>query len=147
MDTTGVDGLPFADERLGNRFSMVLKQLAEGTAENIPLACQDWANTKAAYRFFANERVSEADILAGHFRATRERTTTVGGTLLVLRYDGVFVSAGEHRAAPSVAQPRPQPASVIRHLNAFKPRGDASGTAARFIRGEVLDEKSVQRDQ
>jgi len=63
---------------------MVLKQLAEGTTESIPLACQDWANTKAAYRFFSNERVSEADILAGHFRATRERAATVGGTLLVL---------------------------------------------------------------
>jgi len=25
------------------------------------------ANTKAAYRFFSNDRVSEADILAGHF--------------------------------------------------------------------------------
>lgn len=56
-------GCQFADERLGRRFSMVLKQLAEGTAESIPLACQDWANTKAAYRFFANERVSEAEIL------------------------------------------------------------------------------------
>ena len=77
-------GCQFKDERLSKRFSMVLKQLAEGTAESIPLACQDWANTKAAYRFFANERVSEADILAGHFRATRERAATVGGTLLVL---------------------------------------------------------------
>lgn len=77
-------GCQFKDERLGKRFRMVLKQLAEGTAESIPLACQDWANTKAAYRFFANERVSEADILAGHFRATRERAATVGGTLLVL---------------------------------------------------------------
>ena len=77
-------GCQFKDERLGKRFSMVLKQLAEGTAESIPLACQDWANTKAAYRLFANERVSEADILAGHFRATRERAATVGGTLLVL---------------------------------------------------------------
>lgn len=77
-------GCQFKDERLGKRFSMVLKQLAEGTAESIPLACQDWANTKAAYRFFANERVSEADILAGHFRATRERSAMIGGTLLVL---------------------------------------------------------------
>lgn len=77
-------GCQFADERLGKRFNMVLQQLAEGTAESIPLACQDWANTKAAYRFFANKRVSEADILAGHFRATRERAATVGGTLLVL---------------------------------------------------------------
>ena len=30
--------------------------------ESIPLVCQDWANTKAAYRFFSNERVSEEDI-------------------------------------------------------------------------------------
>lgn len=77
-------GCQFQDERLGKRFSMVLKQLAEGTAESIPLACQDWANAKAAYRFFANERVSEADILGGHFRATRERFAAVGGTVLVL---------------------------------------------------------------
>ena len=33
--------------------------------QSIPLACQDWANTKAAYRFLSNDRVSEADILAG----------------------------------------------------------------------------------
>lgn len=79
-----IGGCEFRDERLGKRFSMVLKQLFEGTAESIPLACQDWANTKAAYRFFANERVSEADILAGHFRATRERTAALEGTLLVL---------------------------------------------------------------
>jgi hypothetical protein len=26
------------------------------------MACQDWANTKAAYRFLSNERVSEDSI-------------------------------------------------------------------------------------
>ena len=77
-------GCTFKDERLGKRFGMILQQLSEATAESIPLACQDWANTKAAYRFFANERVDEADILAGHFRATRERVAAVGGTILVL---------------------------------------------------------------
>ena len=35
--------------------------------------CQEWANTKAAYRFFANERVTEGDILGGQFQSTRER--------------------------------------------------------------------------
>jgi hypothetical protein len=89
-------GCQFKDERLGKRFSMVLTQLSEGTAESIPLACQDWANTKAAYRFFANERVSEADILAGHFRATRERAGTVGGTLLVLHDTTQFSYAREN---------------------------------------------------
>lgn len=105
-------GCRFKDERLTKRFSMVLKQLSEGTAESIPLACQDWANTKAAYRFFANERVSEADILAGHFRATRERIATVGGTLLVLHDTTEFSYSREnigllHRPRRAERSPHP----------------------------------------
>ena len=46
--------------------------------------CQDWANTKAAYRFLDNERVSETEILAGHFQATRDRTAATVGPILVL---------------------------------------------------------------
>ena len=52
--------------------------------QSIPLVCQDWANTKAAYRFFSNDRVSEADILAGHFQSTRERAAAAEGLVLVL---------------------------------------------------------------
>ena len=52
--------------------------------ESIPLVCQDWANTKAAYRFFSNDRVSEADILSGHFQSTRDRTVARDGLVLVL---------------------------------------------------------------
>jgi hypothetical protein len=40
------------------------------------MACQDWANTKAAYRFLSNERVREDSILAGHFQSTRELFAT-----------------------------------------------------------------------
>src|SRR4051812_43736517 len=50
-----------------------------------PLACQDWANTKAAYRFLSNEAVSEAEIFAGHFHATRGRATAADGPILVLQ--------------------------------------------------------------
>ena len=52
--------------------------------QSIPLVCQNWANTKAAYRFFSNDRVSEADILAGHFQSTRERAAAAEGLVLVL---------------------------------------------------------------
>ena len=41
--------------------------MAAAVGAPMPLACQDWANTKAAYRFSSNEAVSEAEILAGHF--------------------------------------------------------------------------------
>src|SRR4051794_18533558 len=48
-------GSTFKDERLGRRLRKLLVQLADAVGAPIPLACQDWANTKAAYRFLANE--------------------------------------------------------------------------------------------
>ena len=48
------------------------------------MACQDWAATKAAYRFLSTRRVDEGLILAGHFAATRARFTQTTGPTLVL---------------------------------------------------------------
>ncbi len=48
------------------------------------LACQDWTNTKAAYRFLSNSRVNESAILAGHFQATKERFQATDGPVLLL---------------------------------------------------------------
>ena len=42
----------FKDERLNKRFQTLFGTLWKGLGESIPFACQDWANTKAAYRFF-----------------------------------------------------------------------------------------------
>src|SRR5690242_1396663 len=66
-----IAGCRFADERLGRRLRALLAKMAGAMGGSIPLACQDWANTKAAYRFFSNDRVSEGEILGGHFRSTR----------------------------------------------------------------------------
>ena len=66
-------GCQFEDMRLVKRFRKLLEQLSDGKGESIPFACQDWANTKAAYRFLANKRVKEDTILAGHFQSTRDR--------------------------------------------------------------------------
>src|SRR5881227_347249 len=79
-----IAGCRFADERLSGRLRTLLAQMAGAMGQSIPLACQDWANTKAAYRFFANGRVSEGDILSGHFRATRERISAHNGLILML---------------------------------------------------------------
>lgn len=74
----------FKDERLGKRFRSLLTQLSSSPGDSIPLVCEDWANTKAAYRFFDNDRVSEAEILGGHFHATRDRAAAIDGPILVL---------------------------------------------------------------
>src|SRR5438270_10323525 len=77
-------GCRFSDERLGTRLRKLVEQMDVAMGASIPLACQDWANTKAAYRFFSNERVSEADILAGHFQSTHDRAADAEGPILVL---------------------------------------------------------------
>jgi hypothetical protein len=68
----------------------VLGQFSKRVGGSIPWACQDWANTKAAYRLFSNKRVSEQAILAGHFQATRQRAATVAAPILVLHDTTTF---------------------------------------------------------
>jgi hypothetical protein len=80
-----VDPGVFRDVRLARRLRLLLGQLARAPGQSLALVCQDWANTKAAYRFLSNERVDEAQILAGHFAATRRRMALArDGPVLIL---------------------------------------------------------------
>ena len=74
----------FGDARLGDRLAKLLGDFSQRVGQSIPFACQDWAATKAAYRFLDNPEVDEVAILAGHFQATRERSDEFDGPLLVL---------------------------------------------------------------
>lgn len=80
-----IDKKSFRDKRLGDRLRLILGQLSGAIGKPIPMACQDWANTKAAYRFLSNDTVSEAEILSGHFQATRERVAAIDAPILVLQ--------------------------------------------------------------
>ena len=79
-----LSGCRLGDGRLDSRLRQLVEQMEAGFGESIPLACQDWANTKAAYRFFSNDRVSEEDILRGHFDGTRRRFAASDGPILIL---------------------------------------------------------------
>jgi hypothetical protein len=70
-------GGKFPDLRLRARLGKLLGDPGRRIGGTLPAACQDWAATKAAYRFFSNPRVDEGVILAGHFAATKARH---GGT-------------------------------------------------------------------
>jgi hypothetical protein len=92
-------GSTFRDKRLGDRLRTLLAQMSGAVGEPIPLACQDWASTKAANRFLANEAVSEAEILSGHFEATRGRATASGGPILVVQDTTEFPIVARARSA------------------------------------------------
>ena len=99
-----VSGCEFKDARLGERFRKLLAQIGSAMGQSIPLVCQDWANTKAAYRFFSNDRVSEADILAGHFQSTRDRTAATDASVLVLHDTTEFTYQREKSEAIGITK-------------------------------------------
>jgi hypothetical protein len=80
-------GCRFKDARHSKRMRQLLDQFSGSVGATTPRACQDWANTKAAYRFFSNERVSEANILAGHFVSTRDRVAAAAGFPILVLHD------------------------------------------------------------
>jgi hypothetical protein len=62
-----------------------LEAIGERSGKSLPTAFQDWANTKAAYRFFANGNVSEDKILEGHFATSALRIQATQGPILILQ--------------------------------------------------------------
>jgi hypothetical protein len=61
------------DERLNCRYRVLLDRLSSKPTLSIPAACNGWAETQAAYRFFANDRVLPEQLLQPHYDATLER--------------------------------------------------------------------------
>jgi hypothetical protein len=97
-------GCDLADERLNKRLRKLLAQVGGAMGQSIPLVCQDCANTKAAYRFFSNDRVNEADILAGHFLSTRNRMANHDGLVLMLHDTTEFTYQRERTEAIGITK-------------------------------------------
>ena len=77
-------GCVFVDSRLGKRLVSVVSKLSDKIGSTIPRACQDWSNTKVAYRFLSNPRLSELEIMHGHFLSTQSRCAATAGPTLIL---------------------------------------------------------------
>ena len=73
----------FGNEKLNDRFKVLMNDLGQKPSISIPAACGGWAETIAAYRFFDNERVDEQEVLAPHHDATLDRIAKQKVVLLV----------------------------------------------------------------
>jgi hypothetical protein len=74
----------FKDSRLKERLIRITTGLAKNIGSSIPMASQDWANTKATYRFLANKTFSEHEIIEGHINSTITRSEISANKILVL---------------------------------------------------------------
>lgn len=63
----------FGDQRLNKRCISLLESLSNAPNNSIPMACKNWGETNAAYRFLNNDNVTSENILDCHKKATRER--------------------------------------------------------------------------
>lgn len=63
----------FGDKRIESRFNSAAKKFSNQPQVPINQACNDWADTKATYRLFHNEKVKPDLILSPHQKRTQER--------------------------------------------------------------------------
>ncbi|WP_287231198.1 transposase DNA-binding-containing protein [Mesorhizobium sp.] len=107
----------------------------------IPAACGDWAAAKAAYRFFDHQRVTEHNVLAGHFAATAARVATSEGRNLILQATTEFIYSRARPgkigftkpSTPGATKPDSPRADPVRGVDAFEPgrRAKPNGIATR----------------
>lgn len=71
--STEFSGIRWGDRRLEKRFVETAEKLSKQPLDSIHKACGSWADTKAAYRLFANEKVKAGGILSSHQEKTMQR--------------------------------------------------------------------------
>ena len=78
------------DKRLNARLVKLCDSFSEAPESPINQACEDWAETKAAYRFFQNESVDVGQIMAAHCGKTSMRAAN-HSTILAIQDTSYFV--------------------------------------------------------
>lgn len=71
-----LQGIDLGDERLNKRTYRLVGDFFANASQSIPASCGGWAETQAAYRYFANGQVDWQKILSPHFKQTEGRIRT-----------------------------------------------------------------------
>ena len=88
--TEELANVDLGDTRLNTRLAKLCDRFSEAPESPINQACADWAETKAAYRFFRNEQVDARAIMKAHRLKTAERAQRYK-TILAIQDTSYFV--------------------------------------------------------
>lgn len=118
------------DQRLNHRLREVLAQLAARPAASIPAACGGGrADVEAAYRFFANEKVTFDEVLRPHLDATQERIDGQAVVILTQDTTELDLTRPEQQVAGAGPLDNGSRRGVLLHeMHAFTPDGTPLGT-------------------
>lgn len=84
----------FGDKRLSKRLLKIADSLANFPESSINQACKDWHQTKAAYRFFQNDAISQSKILDSHISQTLQRAQQY--PIILAIQDTCYISYKNH---------------------------------------------------
>jgi hypothetical protein len=85
------------DRRLNRRLVRLVSDLAAQPEASVPLACGSWAATKAAYRFWDNDRVDSQDLYQAYAQSTQDRLPAPDQPLLAIQ-DTTSLNFSHHPA-------------------------------------------------
>lgn len=91
---TEFSSIDFSDQRLNKRLIRLADDLQKRPSACINMACDDWAATKAAYRFFDNDKVTAEKILSPHQSTTKQRIAEQD--LILAVQDTTYVDFSHH---------------------------------------------------
>ena len=78
-----LSSIKLTDKRLNRRLLKVAGDLLEQPDVPIHVACHDWAQAKAAYRLFDNDKFDELSLLRAHRQETIKRIEASTSGLLI----------------------------------------------------------------
>ena len=104
--------IDLGDPRLNRRAVLLAERLGQKPGASIPGACENWAETAAAYRFLRNEQVNCEEVMTAHaqFRGQKARAPVRGATRCALQrgrdhpLDLLVEDAARHARAGCIAQ-------------------------------------------
>jgi hypothetical protein len=117
------------DQRLNRRLNLILSDLAKHPTASIPAACNGYAETTAAYRFFDNDKVDFDGVLRPHVNCTRTRIAAQPIVLMVPDTTEVDVTRPEQQVRGTGPLDGGARRGVFLHLiHALTPDGTPLGT-------------------
>jgi hypothetical protein len=134
----------FGDERLGERLTRIADRLADSPESPINQACENWAETKAAYRFFQNENVSDKQILLSHVSQTVQRAKE-HQTILAIQ-DTSYFSYTDHEKTTGLGILTKKPGSNIVSAKGITMHTSFAVTTTGLPLG-ILDQKIYARKE
>jgi len=75
----------FGDKRLDSRLKSIAKTFSENPELSIHAACGSASESKGAYRFLQNEKITPGKILESHVEATLDRIAAFSGDILIVQ--------------------------------------------------------------